>query len=99
MGLQAEVELEKSLVAGPWHPAFGELVNSRLMLQKTRKLLAGARPNKKYVMSISDKDQSVFRGMKSKNILRLQALGLSDRFTLKAEPDQMRNTVILTPYT
>ena len=99
MGLQAGTELEKSLVAGPWHPAFGELVNSRLMLQKTRKLLAGARPNKKYVMSISDKDQSVFRGMKSKNILRLQALGLSDRFTLKAEPDQMRNTVILTPYT
>ncbi len=99
MGLQAGAELEKSLVAGPWHPAFGELVNSRLMLQKTRKLLAGTKANKKYVMSISPKDQSVFRGMKSQNILRLQALGLSDKFTLKADPDQRRNTVILTPDT
>ncbi len=99
MGLQAGTELEKSLVAGPWHPAFGELVSSRIMLQKAGKLLAETEPDKKYVMSISSKDQSVFRGMKSKNIVRLQALGLSDRFSLRTDPHQIRNTVILKPYT
>lgn len=98
MGLQAGAELEKSLVAGPWHPAFGELVNSRIMLKQTRKLLAGVKPGSKHILSISDKDQSVFRGMKSQNIHRLQMLGLLDRFTLRTDPEQMRNVVISTPY-
>jgi hypothetical protein len=40
MGLQPTIELERALVAGPYHPAFGELVNSRLMLRRTRRALA-----------------------------------------------------------
>lgn len=99
MGLQAGTELEESLVAGPWHPAFGELVNSRIMLRQTRKLLVGVKPNKKNKLFISPKDQSVFRGMKSQNIQRLQVLDLLNRFTLKTDSDQRRNTVILKPYT
>ncbi len=95
MGLQAGTELEESLLAGPWHPAFGELVKSRLMLQQTRKLLAGVQPGNKTILSISPRDQSVFRGMKSQNMVRLQEMGLSDSFTLTTDPDQQRNTVIL----
>jgi hypothetical protein len=95
MGLQAGTELEESLLAGPWHPAFGELVKSRLMLQQTRKLLAGVLPGNKKILSISPKDESAFRGMKSQNILRLQEIGLADCFTLTIDPDQQRHTVIL----
>ena len=40
MGLQPSAELEQSLVSGPYHPAFGELVQSRLMLRRTRQALA-----------------------------------------------------------
>lgn len=99
MGLQAGPELEASLVAGPWHPAFGELVKSRLMLNQTRKLLARAWSYNTCVLSIAEKDQSVFRGIKSKNILRLKKLGLADSFILKTDSNQKRNTVILTSHT
>ena len=47
MGLQPGPELERSLVAGPYHPAFGELVNGRLMLQQTRRLLCRIRPGQR----------------------------------------------------
>jgi histone acetyltransferase (RNA polymerase elongator complex component) len=93
MGLQAGPELEASLLAGPWHPAFGELVASRLMLRRTRKLLAQASGDSPVRLSINDRDQSVFRGMKSANIKRLRQLGLWRRITLTADPDQLRGTL------
>lgn len=94
MGLQPGPELEQSLVAGPYHPAFGELVNSRIMLQQTRRLLSRLQPDQQVIISISDKDQSVFRGIRSANIHRLTSLGLSDRFILQTDPKQPRGTLM-----
>jgi histone acetyltransferase (RNA polymerase elongator complex component) len=93
MGLQAGPELEASLLAGPWHPAFGEMVASRLMLRQTRGLLAQAPCGTPVRLSINDRDQSVFRGMKSANIKRLRQLGLWRRITLTTDPGQLRGTV------
>lgn len=95
MGLQPGPELERSLVTGPYHPAFGELVNGRLMLQQTRRLLCRIRPGQRVNISISDRDQSVFRGIRSVNIHRLTSLGLSDRFILQTDTRQPRGTVKL----
>ena len=92
MGLQAGPELEDSLLAGPWHPAFGELVKSRLMLQTTRKLLAQVKENS-ICLRINNRDQSVFRGFKSANIVRLRQLGLWQRITLTVAHEQPRGTV------
>lgn len=39
MGLQVTEELQQSLVAGPYHPAFGQLVRSRLLYERARALL------------------------------------------------------------
>lgn len=94
MGLQPSPELEKSLVAGPYHPAFGELVNARIMLRKTRTVLCDAGRDEQLILSISERDQSVFRGIRSANLQRLQELGLLDRFRLVTDSAQMRNTVI-----
>ncbi len=95
MGLQAGKELESSFIAGPWHPGFGELVLSRLMFNKVRKLLADRDVDTPVKLSISSQDESVFRGMKSQNIIRLQQLNLANRFTLLLTPGQQRQTVIL----
>ncbi len=95
MGLQPGPELEQSLLAGPYHPAFGELVHSRLMLQQTRQLLAGVGKNAKAILSVAERDLSVFQGIRRANIERLTSLGLSDRFILKTDPDQCRGTVRL----
>ena len=93
MGLQAGPELEASLLAGPWHPAFGELVASRLMLRKTRKLLYQVLPEKTIHLSINERDQSVFRGMKSANVKRLEQLGLWQRIVLSTDSNLPRGTV------
>ena len=93
MGLQPGRELEKSLVAGPYHPAFGEMVGARIMLQQTRKLLRGAGKNRRRILSISDRDASLFRGVHSRNIDRLRELGLADRFALVTDRAQPRFTL------
>ncbi len=99
MGLQPGPDLERSLLAGPYHPAFGELVNSRLMLQQVRQLLAGLGPGTRAVLSIAERDLSVFKGIRQVNIERLTSLGLSDRFILRTDPGQCRGTVKLMEIT
>jgi histone acetyltransferase (RNA polymerase elongator complex component) len=94
IGLQAGAELENSFISGPYHPAFGELVASRLMLRKTRSLLMSINSNDKVTLCISSRDQSVFKGMKSANMKRLAELGLAERFLLKFDPNQLRGTII-----
>jgi len=93
IGLQPGPELERSLVAGPYHPAFGELVSSRIMLRQTRKLIREEWKGERLVLSISDRDVSVFRGMQSGNIRRLHELGLAVRFTLVTDREQPRGTI------
>ncbi|VAW38012.1 Oxygen-independent coproporphyrinogen III oxidase [hydrothermal vent metagenome] len=97
LGLQPGPALENALLAGPYHPAFGEMVNARLMLQRTRRLLAGVKAGCRVTLTIADRDQSVFRGLKSANISRLEQLGLLKKFTLCLDPSQPRQTVTLTP--
>lgn len=99
MGLQAGPELEESIVAGPYHPAFGEMVNARLMLRRTRRILRGVREGSRVTLSISPKDRSAFRGIRSANITRLRDLGLLGRFALVTDAAQPRHTVrILEQY-
>ena len=94
MGLQAGPELEASLLAGPWHPAFGELVASRLMLRRTKKLLAQVPAEKMAHLRINERDQSVFRGLQSANVKRLQQMGLWQRIALSTDPAVPRGTVV-----
>ena len=93
MGLQPTIELEQSLVAGPYHPSFGHLVNSRLMLQQTRRALAMVPGTEKITLVIADRDLSIFRGLRSANMHRLQELGLLARFSLRTDPKQPRQTL------
>jgi histone acetyltransferase (RNA polymerase elongator complex component) len=93
MGLQPGPELERSLLAGPYHPSFGHLVDSRLMLHQVRGLLAGLEPGQCVVLTINPRDVSLFQGMGGANRERLTRLGLSDRFRLRTDPGQPRGTV------
>ena len=95
MGLQPGPELENSLVTGPYHPAFGEMVKARMMFNATRRLLASASLEKPVVLVINNRDQSVFRGLRSANMKRLRQLDLLERFTLQTDPNQPRGTVRL----
>lgn len=93
MGLQAGPELEESLVAGPYHPAFGELVSARIMLKQIRNALQSVENNGQMILSISDRDGSIFRGVNSSNIRRLQELGFEGRYLLVTDREQPRFTL------
>ncbi len=86
MGLQASTALEEGLVAGPYHPAFGELVRARIMLAEARKLLNGLAEGQRAVLSVAPADLSLLTGRKQAGLRQLEALGLRSRFTLTCDP-------------
>jgi len=95
MGLQPSEELAEKVVAGPYHPAFGELVIARALFKKARKILRQKVKSKRMRLSIAAADESVFRGPNNVSIKRLTALGLLDGIEFVFDKEQARNTVRL----
>ncbi|MFP3982944.1 MAG: elongator complex protein 3 [Desulfurivibrionaceae bacterium] len=92
-GLQPSLSLESELVAGPYHPAFGELVKSRIFFRRIRKILAGIR--RPAVITLSASDQSVFRGLRNCSYKRLKNLGLLDEVQIKFRSNQNRDLILI----
>ena len=95
MGLQPSEELAEKVVAGPYHPAFGELVISRVLFKQSRKLLHQIRQTGKKYLSMAAADESAFRGQNNVNVKRLAGLGLLDGIELVFDKDQARNSVMV----
>ncbi len=93
MGLQPSESLDKNIVAGPYHPAFGELVKSRLWLKKIRSRLSLLSPQQKLAVHISHRDMSAVVGMRQQNIKRLAELGFSGRFTILPDKNMARGSI------
>lgn len=90
VGLQPSTSLAKSVIAGPYHPAFGELVQSRLWLNKIKKKLMELKTGEKLEIHLSHRDLSSVIGQQKKNIKRLEELGFKDRFTLVVDKGMQR---------
>jgi histone acetyltransferase (RNA polymerase elongator complex component) len=95
MGLQPSTDLQANLVAGPHHPAFGELVKSRLFFKMTRKFLRETAGKAGKRLTVSRSDESIFRGQKNCNMKRLSRLGLLEGVALTFEAAQPRGTIYL----
>jgi len=95
MGLQPSAELEDKVVAGPYHPSFGELVAARMLFNRTRRLLMQVKAGDVRRLSIASADLSAFRGQGNRNMKRLQTLGLLQKMKLVCDPGQRRQTVFL----
>jgi histone acetyltransferase (RNA polymerase elongator complex component) len=97
MGLQPTDELAKELVAGPYHPSFGDLVKGRGWYLLSRKILTQAGPGKMVTMTISGRDYSSFVGPRKQNLKRLESLpscaGLVLRTDTALEREQFRYAV------
>ena len=84
IGLHSETTLQQNCLAGPFHPAFGELCYSRLWLQKAAKALKDQWPDGACVeISVSPKDLSKAIGQKKENLCRLAQMG----YPAKVIPD------------
>ncbi len=91
MGLQPSASLEQDLVAGPYHPAFGELVLSRLYFEMVRKYLRNLKKEKSrcmVVLFLARKDQSIFIGQKKCSIKSLHAMGLLEGVEIQYQTDR-----------
>lgn len=72
VGLQHEESLQDAIVAGPYHPSFGEMVKSELFFRQVVKLL-NKMPLRdgNIVFSMSPYDESAFRGLNNSNIKKI----------------------------
>lgn len=95
MGLQPSDSLEKTVLAGPYHPAFGELVLSRLFFNTIRAALSARNNQQPCRLCIAKADESIYRGRNNANIKRLGALGLLEGVETVFSASQPRQTVQL----
>lgn len=72
MGLNPTEELSGGdALGGAYHPALGELVHSRIMLQRARGLLAGAAPGSRIILEVNRSDVSKMVGQHRCNVKTL----------------------------
>jgi histone acetyltransferase (RNA polymerase elongator complex component) len=93
IGLQETDTLQDDIVAGPYHPAFGEMVLSRNLYRKVRPALGLLKGSACYELRVAAADQSVLRGPGNANLKRLAAKGLLDQVELIFEDNRPRGTI------
>ncbi|MGD8893702.1 MAG: hypothetical protein PVF94_11780, partial [Desulfobacterales bacterium] len=75
MGLQASEDLSKetTILAGPYHPAFGHMVHSKIFLDMATSLLEAERDScDKITIKVHPRSISKMRGLKNKNVENLK---------------------------
>ena len=89
IGLQPSEELAQSVVAGPYHPALGELVKSRVYRNRAQALLETVKPGSDAVLSVAPNRVSLMTGQKRCNVHWLrQQYGLH---SLRIVPEPMED--------
>ena len=96
LGLNPTEELsEGAALGGAYHPAFGELVRSRLLLDKARRLIKGSSHFNAVTLNVNKSDVSAMVGQKRSNIETLR-----DEFSLKcvkvAQADVQKGSMFLS---
>lgn len=97
MGLQPSTALEKTVLAGPYHPAFGELVLSRIFFNQVRAALFARSSQQSHRLCLAKADESIYRGRDNINVKRLAALGLLEGVEMVFSASQPRQSVVLSP--
>jgi hypothetical protein len=72
IGLQPTKELERDYIAGPYHPALHQLIDSTIFFDMATSLLQVSQKNGQVLFLCHPKEVSNLRGQKNENILRLK---------------------------
>ena len=84
-----EMDTEGSIIAGPFHPAFGALVEGSIFLDMASHLLKLAKTSDEEVtFFVSPKDVSRLRGLNNNNIRKLRDLYAVVKIGVKEDPLQ-----------
>ena len=99
VGLQPTPSLETpgTIVAGPYHPAFRQLVESSLLYEQAASLLtrSGIKGEDSPTFLISPHDISTFYGQGGHTMKRLRETFGLQKITVKPDPQQARGTIAL----
>ncbi len=96
MGLQASesLDLDGTVIAGPYHPAFGHLVHSEVFFDKAvTELISETKPMHKVVFFVHPNSISKMQGLKNTNIRRLKARFQIDSIELVPESTVSEQTL------
>ena len=74
VGLHSTPSLERDMLAGPYHPAFRELCESRMMLESLNGLLSNLEPGI-YRVAVAPRSRSKLTGNKKSNLISLKERG------------------------
>lgn len=85
LGLQEAPGLAAGIVAGPHHPAFGELVKARVLSRRIRRQLAAASPRPSE-LRLARRDQSLLYGQGKAGLHRLERSGVLRGVRLVFDP-------------
>ena len=80
VGLHDTPTLKSDMLSGPYHPAFRELCESRIMLDRLKALLEGC-PSGEYRVAVSPRSRSKLTGNKRSNLTALGAMGYTLQIT------------------
>jgi len=84
-GLPSSPELARATIAGPYHPALGEMAAQRLWFHELRRRLAALDAEQNLTIFISPRDLSQLVGQRRGNLNRLEQLGLHRRLNIVCE--------------
>lgn len=92
VGLHDTPSLHEDMLAGPYHPAFRELCESRRMLDKASALLKG-KPRGSYTIAVHPKSRSKMTGNKKANLISLKDKGY--QIAITEDSDLSENDIII----
>lgn len=97
IGLQPteEISADGELLAGPFHPAFRELVESAIAREQLIYLLSQSKASNDLTISINPADTSIVRGQKSSNIAYLKEFYQVDKVNIISKDYIERGTIVL----
>jgi histone acetyltransferase (RNA polymerase elongator complex component) len=72
IGLQPTQELERDYLAGPYHPALHQLIDSAIFFDMATSLLQTSQKNGQALFLCHPKEVSNLRGQRNENILKLK---------------------------
>lgn len=101
MGLQPGEELQRpgTVIAGPFHPSFGELVEQEVFKEQAGMAIGDYIEKTGFesdlVVLVHKKDISKMTGNRRSNLLSLKSQFQLDSLKVKAHPDLTRNTIAI----
>jgi histone acetyltransferase (RNA polymerase elongator complex component) len=95
IGLHLDPELEKHIVAGPYHPALHQMVESAITFDMAARLLKTRVAGPKAIFVCHPREASNFRGQRNRNISELRTRFLLDEIVVETREEVERNSLLL----